>query len=483
MKKKSVYKNSIYNMFYKGFTALFPLLTTTYISKILLAEGVGKVSYANTIVMYFLLVASLGIPFYGVKAIAQKSNNKKKLTATFIELFSLNAITTTICIIVYYIVINCIPYFESKIELLNVFGLLLVFNYFNLDWFYQGIEEYSYIASRSIIIKILSFILMLIFVKDYNDIVIYSIILCMATAGNNILNLLNLKKHLIREHEKVSILPHLKPNFIMLASVIAQELYSTIDTLMLEHFYGDSYVGYYSNSVKVIKMVYTLSIAMVTAFYPRISQYIKEENTNECNKLITIGTKIILFIAVPGAIGIALTSSYSVPLFFGESFVEAIFTMKILSPLIIVFSISYFLGHVVLMSVGKENKILLSTLIGAIINFILNLLLIPEYKQNGAAIASIISEILVMSLLIYNSKKYFKLEISKHFIISLIIASLLMGLYVWIINITIILQLLGMIVSVIGGICIYCLSLLILKNDMITWGINIIKNKLKGKIS
>ena len=197
---------------------------------------------------------------------------------------------------------------------------------------------------------------------------------------------------------------------------------------MLEHFYGDSYVGYYSNSVKVIKMVYTLSIAMVTAFYPRISQYIKDGNKEECNNLVTIGTKIILLISIPGAIGIALTSNYSVPIFFGESFNAAILTMKILSVLIIVFSISYFLGHVILMSVGKEKYILRATLAGAIGNCILNFLLIPVYKQNGAAIASIFAEVLVMILLILKSRKYFELNINKRFTLSLILASLLMGI-------------------------------------------------------
>lgn len=480
MKKKSVLKNSIYNMIYKGFTALFPLITTTYISRVLLAEGVGKVSYANTIVMYFVLVASLGIPFYGVKIIAQNNNDKKKLNTAFAELFSINTFSTTLCIVAYYVVINFVPYFASKRELLNIFGTLLLLNYFNLDWFYQGIEEYSYIATRSIIIKILSFILMLLFVKDSSDFIAYAMILCIATAGNYIFNAINLKKYITKEHEKLNLIPHLKPIFILLASVIAQELYSTLDTIMLEHFYGDSCVGYYSNSVKVTKMVYTLSIAMVTVFYPRISKYIKEGNKKECNNLITTGTKMILLIAVPGSIGIALTSSYSVLLFFGESFLDAIWTMKILSILIIVFSISYFLGHVVLMAVGKEKNILLSTLTGAASNFVLNFILIPVYKQNGAAVASIFAEILVMSLLIMNSKKYFKLNISKRFITSLLMASFLMGIYVYYISNIIVKPLTGMIASVCGGCIIYALALVILKNDMIIYLKNMLKSKVKG---
>lgn len=481
MEKKSVFKNSMYNMFYKGFTALFPLLTTTYISRILLAEGVGKVSYANTIVMYFLLVASLGIPFYGVKVIAQNYNDKKKLTTSFMELFSINAIMTTFCIVAYYIVINYIPYFETKIELLNVFGLLLIFNYFNLDWFYQGIEEYSYIATRSIIIKIISFVLMVLFVKTANDVIIYSIILCIATAGNNILNLINLRKYLSKEFEKINILPHLKPNIIMLVSVIAQELYSTIDTLMLEHFYGDSYVGYYTNSVKVIKMVYTLSIAMVTAFYPRISQYIGENKKEECNNLITLGTKIILLISIPASIGIALTSRYSVPIFFGNSFIESVLTIKFLSILIIVFSLSYFLGHVILMAVNKEKNILLATTFGAFVNLILNLILIPLYKHNGASIASVCSEVIVMGLLIYNSKKYFKLNIDKKFISSLFNATIVMTIYVLIISLLIKIEWLGMLLSVFGGVLIYLGILYALKNDMIYYFLQIIKKKIRGK--
>ena len=64
MAKKSIALNSMFNMAYKGFTALFPLLTTTYIARTLLPEKVGLVSYANTIVVYFTTIASLGIPNY-----------------------------------------------------------------------------------------------------------------------------------------------------------------------------------------------------------------------------------------------------------------------------------------------------------------------------------------------------------------------------------------------------------------------------------
>ena len=77
MPRKSIAKNSFYNLLYKGFTALFPLLTTSYISRVLLPDGVGIVAYANTIVNYFVVVAALGIPNYGVKVIASKHSTPR----------------------------------------------------------------------------------------------------------------------------------------------------------------------------------------------------------------------------------------------------------------------------------------------------------------------------------------------------------------------------------------------------------------------
>lgn len=194
--KKSLVKNSIFNMIYKGFTALFPLITTSYISRVLLPAGVGRVGYANTIVAYFVLIASLGIPTYGVKAIAQSGETKEGRSRTFWELFFINLAATLMCIVAYYVFVDNFPHFADRKLLFQIMGLMLVLNIFNIDWFYQGMEEYSYIATRSIIVKILSFVAMLLFVKKAEDYVIYAFILCVATAGNNLLNAWNLRKYI-----------------------------------------------------------------------------------------------------------------------------------------------------------------------------------------------------------------------------------------------------------------------------------------------
>lgn len=428
MAKKSIALNSMFNMAYKGFTALFPLLTTTYIARTLLPEKVGLVSYANTIVVYFTTIASLGIPNYGVKEISKCGENVKERSKTFSELFSINFASTTICIVLYYIFVNFFPYFQNQKPVLNVMGLMLVFNLFNVDWFYQGIEEYGIIATRGTVVKIVSFIAMLIFVKKPEDYLKYALILCMATAGNYIFNMLLLRKFIAFKRYILNIRHHLKPVFILLASSIATELYMALDTVMLEYFHGSANVAYYSNATKIVRMIYTVVIAFVATFYPRISYYIQNNEINKSNRLIEKGFDIILLMALPCTVGLMLTARYIIVILFGNQYINSISVLEIASILVFVFSVAYMLGHIILMASGNEKHILKATIAGAIVNAILNICLIPRYAENGAIIASVISEITVTAVLISHSRRNFSLSKDYAFFKSIGLSLILMTL-------------------------------------------------------
>lgn len=426
MNKKSLTKNSLFNLAYRGFTALFPLVTTTYISRVLLPEGVGTVTYAQTVASYFVLLASLGIPSYGVKAIAQNSEDKEKCSKTFFELFGINFSATLLCIVAYYMFVSNFSYFADRQELFYVMGLMLILNIFNIDWFYQGIEEYGYIAVRSFIVKVLSFAAMLLFVHEKSDYLIYALILCMATAGNNVLNALHLKKYVTFPRKGLNMGQHLRPVLVLLASTIATEVYTMLDTVMLEYFHGDISVGYYSNAVKIVRLTYTVVIALVAVFYPRISMYYKQKEQEACNALLTRGTEILLLLALPCVAGLALTADAVITFVCGAAFAPAASTLQILSVLVVVFSIAYFLGHIILTATGMERKILYASVIGALVNVCANTLLIPKLAQNGAAFASVLSEVAVTGILLWYSRRYYELTISRRFKGSLVAALALM---------------------------------------------------------
>ena len=193
MKEKSLIKNALFNVSYKLLSVLFPLITISYASRILGASGIGTISSAQNLVTYFSTIAALGIPSYGVRAISQNRKNENNKNKTFSELFTINFVMSIIAFICYVLFIFGTS--QQNMLLSLVFSSIVFFNIFNIEWLYQGMEEYVYIAIRSFIIKIISVVLLFIFVKDIYDIEIYALIICFGTIGNYILNVLNLKKY------------------------------------------------------------------------------------------------------------------------------------------------------------------------------------------------------------------------------------------------------------------------------------------------
>ena len=200
-----------------------------------------------------------------------------------------------------------------------------------------------------------------------------------------------------------------------------------LDTIMIEFFYGERYVGLYSNATRFVRVIYSICIAFVATFYPKLSYYIKNDMRKEYNALLSRGLQVIRLIVMPCRLGIVLLAKDIITILFGSSFIEATFTLRILSILILVFSLAYLMGHIFLISLGAESQILKATIIGAVMNLILNTVLIPLYKHNGAAAASILSEIAVTFIMIKFSKNYFSINVSKKDLRSESIALLMMG--------------------------------------------------------
>jgi len=431
LNNNSLIKNSFYNVVYKVLNVVFPLLTATYTARIIFADGVGEVSYAQNIVSYFTTIAALGIPNYGIREVAKVKHDVKKSNVLFNELLVINTISTTICIILYYILINIVIAFKSNIKMYYAVGLLLVFNYINIDWFYQGKEEYVYIAKRSFVIKLISLIAMFIFVRTPNDTIKYALITCFALGGNNVLNILNLRKYQIKINIKnINVLQHLKPIFILLASVISIELYTMLDVTMIGMYCDSSAVAYYTNSMKLVKMLITVITAIGAVLLPRMSQYYTEGNIKQCEFVVNKVFRLMLFLFIPCEIGIILSSELIMPIMFGETFIPAIGTLKITGLLICSLGFSNLFGTQILLTFGQEKKLLYCTLAGAFSNIIMNSFLIPRFQQNGAAIASVISESLVTILAYLFSSKYIRIYLKKNFVISLTVSSIFMFVFI-----------------------------------------------------
>ncbi len=463
MSEKSVLKNGFYNVVYKLLNAIYPLVIASYLARTLLPEGIGKVSYAQNIVMYFTIIAALGLPVYGTREIAKIRENSIETSRLFTELFSVNMLSTTICTVAYYAVVLFVPFFASERLLYIVAGLLIPLNYLNVDWYYQGCEEFKYIALRSISIKVLSIAAIFLFVNDVSDYIIYALIHCIVFAGNYIFNMFGLRGRIKPALKGISLKRHTKPLLILLATSVAIELYTLLDTTMLGIICSDEIVAYYSYAMKVSKIILTVIVAISAVLLPKLSYYSHNDSKKEFDAMVSKGVMIFILMSLPCTVGLFMVSQDLIPVLFGEAFLPATVTSQILSLLIVPITFSTFFGSQVLCSVGKEKKMLIAVCVGAAVNIALNIILIPRYEQNGAAIASVISEMLVLIVDIIFTVKIVKIKIDFSQVVKIIIALCSMALVVWIVQYHALASILSLIISVVSGALVYAILLYVLR--------------------
>lgn len=341
----------------------------------------------------------------------------------FFELVSINTISTTICVIAYYMLCFMIPSFRNDLQLYLVAGLAIVLNYFNIDWLYQGREEYKYIAIRGFLIKALSVILLFFVVKKQSDYVAYAGIYCLVLGGNNFVNCIGLKRRIHFAKNKLNLKKHVKPIIILFATTIAIELYTMLDTTMLGIMCSDRVVGYYSYAMKTTKIIITVLTAATTVLLPRLSSTYhisKERYKSLANK----GIEFLFSVSIPISAYMYFNAYDIVVFLYGNHYENAVETLKILALLIPFISFSTYLGALILCSANCEKDMLVAVSIGAITNILMNAVLIPQFYQNGAAIASLTSEFIVMLCDVYFVKRIIELRIPPKSVIVTIVTSI-----------------------------------------------------------
>lgn len=464
----ALFKNSIYNVIYKLLDALFPLISATYTARVLLASGVGRVSYAQNIAQYFVLIASLGIPNYGIREVARRRFDKEQMNKIFSELFFLNLLSTTVCACVYYAAVHSLPYFEERRTISLIAGVLIVFNVFNVDWFYQGQEQFKYIAARSFAIKLVSLCALFLFVRTEDDYIRYMWIVCLTTGINYMINMVKLKSFGIQiQLRNIDLRPHMKPVLILLGTTVAIELYTMLDTTMIGLMCAEENVGYYTNAMKLVKIVIMVITAIGGVLLPHLSTYYMQGDYEACSDIVKKVFQVMFFLFLPCCVGLFLTSDVLMVALFGESFAPAGTTMRIASLLTLALGFSNLFGTQVLLTFGAEKKLLLCTIVGAVSNVLMNLYLIPNYQQNGAAVASVISELFVTLLSVIFASKYITLRVDKAFVVKTIVSTVIMGISVWAAMQAVSGVYVSLIVAVSVGVIVYFAANILMKNSML----------------
>ena len=396
MKQKSLKLNFIMNAILTMSSFIFPLITFPYVSRILQPAGNGKVNFMLSVVTYFNMFAQLGIPTYGIRACAAVRDDHEKLTRTVHELLFINVMTTILTYIVFAFAVMLVPRLQQDKALAIIMSFTIGLTTIGVEWLYKALEQYTYITVRSIIFKAISVVAMFMLVHAKSDYVIYGAITTFASSASFILNMVNVHKYIgIRPIGNYRIKRHLKPVFIFFAMSIATTIYTNLDSVMLGFMKTDADVGYYTAAVKIKNILVSLVTSLGTVLLPRAAYYIEKGETEEFTKLSRKAMNFVVLSAVPLMIYFMMYAKNGIFFLSGSAYTGSILPMQIIMPTLLFIGISNLTGLQILVPLGQENIVLISTIIGAVVDLIINMLLIPRMASSGAAIGTLFAEFFV----------------------------------------------------------------------------------------
>lgn len=408
LKHQSLLTNYIFN-FIKTFSGLaFPIITFVYSARILGVDGVGQVNFVKSIITYFILFAMLGMNYYGTRETAKLREDRRKLSKFVQEMLLINCTTTVLSYTMLFLSIWLVPKLRGYQTLLVVNSAAILLQGMGMEWLYQGLEEYRYITIRSLIFQFLALVALVFFVRKPDDVVPYAAVSLLATSGSYVLNFANARKYVdFCRFDHYEIKKHLSPLLWLFALVVSMELYTVLDSTMLGFIQGDAAVGRYTAAVRVNKIIIALITAIGTVLIPRISFYIGQGEHEKVRRLVEKAYNYTFLLSIPASIGLFILSDEIILLFSGAEFYSAAFTMRLLTPIVLVIPFSMATNQQTLVPMGHEKWMLLATSLGAITNLISNAILIPRFAENGAAIATVLAETVVATVSYCNASRFF----------------------------------------------------------------------------
>lgn len=473
---KSISKNYIYNVSYQLLTLITPFITTPYLSRVLGPHGIGIYSYTTSIVSYFILLSSLGIANYAQREIAYNQDNPQIQSRTFFEINLLRIILVSISLGVYYLTIIHFPddHLVYWIQALNIIAVL-----FDISWFFQGLEEFGKIVFRNFVIKVLSVVLIFVLIHNPDDLNKYIFLLGFMNILSGISIWFYLPRYLVKvPWKEIKIFRNFSIIIQLFLPQVAIQIYTVLDKTMIGAITGSPLEnGYYEQAEKVVKLSLTIVTSLGTVMMPRIAYSYAHGKIDAIKEDMMRSYRFVWFLTIPMFFGFIAVSSNFVPWFFGPGYEKVVPLMQILSGLVIAIGLSNVTGIQYLLPTNQQNKLTLSVVIGAITNFVLNLLLIPHLQSIGAAIASIIAECVVTGVQFYIVRNVFSIvniiaSMKKYFISGCIMFAAIFTL-AFILPPSIIHT---FIIIAIGLGC-YLGLLSLLKDSMLYMAINKIKNK------
>ncbi|SEM71271.1 Membrane protein involved in the export of O-antigen and teichoic acid [Mucilaginibacter gossypiicola] len=394
-------KNIFFNFLLSVSQILFSVIIFPFASRTLGPDGIGSVVFIDSITQIFLLIAALGIPIYGVREISKVKDDPDQLSSLFSELVTIHMICTAIFVVTYVLAGIFIGKINTHLNLVLIGAFILICNVFTIEWFFQGIEQFTYITKRTLLVRGLFLILLFGFVHHKGDEPVYYGLTAASYFFNALFNFIYSKKIIRLSFKHLNLKKHVKPLLVILCSNIVITVYLLMDNTILGFLKGEVPVGFYSTAVKIAKISITIVTALGAVLIPQISQAFKKGDHSRIQLLINKSFNFVCTFGIPISVGIIIMAPFIITTLVGKSFSQSIVPLQILSPIIFIIGATNVFAWQILSPLGNDKKVLIVVLCGMVVSLSINFAVIPTFSANGAAFANICTELVVMLLSFY----------------------------------------------------------------------------------
>lgn len=395
-KVRSIKVNAIMNVILTMSTFIFPLITFPYVSRILLPEGTGRVAFAGSVITYFSLFASLGIPSYGIRACAKVRDDEEVLRRTVQEILLINFVMMFFS----YILLGIALLFSERLwqdrTLILITSSQILFNTLGVEWLYRALEQYTYITIRSIIFKFIAVVGMFALIHSKGDYLVYGGLTIFASSASSIFNFINLHRLVkLKPAGSYQFRKHIKPILIFFAMSCATTIYTNLDNVMLGVMKNNTEVGYYTAAVKIKNVLVSVVTSLGAVLLPRSSYYWEHGDKDKFFHITKKAMNFVVLLSVPLCVYFILYAREGVYFLSGDAYKGAIIPMQIIMPTVLLIGMTNVMGIQMLVPMGDEKKVLYSEIAGAAVDLVINLILIPKLNSAGAAIGTLVAELIV----------------------------------------------------------------------------------------
>ncbi|SNU06211.1 Membrane protein involved in the export of O-antigen and teichoic acid [Lachnospiraceae bacterium] len=408
--KNKIISNISFNFLIKAITYLFSFLTLMYVTRILQPEAFGRTSFASSIAGYFVMLANLGMPIYAMRACAEKRDDRRQLSQTFKELWSISIVLSVISAVFFIVCILFVPKLRNNTFLLVIYGSSIIFQMLGCEWLFKGLERFRFLAVSGFICKAISLVCILLFVHSTEHIYRYALLSVLTSYGSGIACFVMLHRYVDVSFSIHLNRKHFKPLLVFFMMSCAVFIYSSLDLTMLGFMKTDYETGLYSIAAKG-KGVLTMTGGLVwSSILPTATNLWKDGEKKSfkalADKAMVIVCGIQAFITI-----VCIVFAREIILFTGGAgYQDSVTSFRILMLSLVPIGASNILGGQVLIPAGKEKRLLTAEIAGAVFNFIANLILIPHFSINGAAFTTVVSEVIVWLICLYYARKDLEMD-------------------------------------------------------------------------